>query len=127
MTDTEMRDMLIEYMGKGFLDNIIALFRQDPAVYQFIPDMVAAESLQVRLGAVALVEDLAKEHRAELASAVPGLVRLLASENPTVRGDAASVLGTIGERSARPALEGALQDENASVREIVRDALAEIG
>jgi HEAT repeat protein len=126
MTDAQMRDMLIEYMGNGFLDNIIALYKQDPSVYRFIPDMLASESLQVRLGAVALVEELAREHRAELRSAVPGLIRLLASGNPTVRGDAASVLGTIGDRSARPALEAALQDDNVSVREVVRDALEEI-
>lgn len=127
MTDAEMKDMLIEYMGKGFLDNIIALFRQDASVYRFIPDMLAAESLQVRLGAVALVEELSREHRAELRSAVPGLIRLLGSESPTIRGDAASVLGTIGDASAKAALEALLHDANAAVREVTRDALAEIG
>lgn len=28
MNDQEMRDMLIDYMGRGFLDNIIALFKR---------------------------------------------------------------------------------------------------
>ncbi len=126
MTDAELRDMLIDYMGKGFLDNILALFRQDPSVYRFIPDMLAAESLRVRIGTVALVEEMAREGRAELHAAVPGLIALLNSNNATLRGDAASVLGTIGDRSAKTALELLLSDVNASVRELAKEALSEL-
>ena len=56
MTDDEMRDMLIEYMGKGFLENIIALFKQEPELARFLPDLLGQENLMVRLGATALVE-----------------------------------------------------------------------
>lgn len=127
MNDEELRAMLIEYMGKGFLENIIALMKQDPLAVRFIPDLLGDDALVVRLGATALVEELAREHRQALSSAVPGLLRLLAHENPTVRGDAANVLGIIGDRSARDALEKLRDDANPSVREIVLEALAEIG
>src|SRR5208337_3855348 len=100
MHDQEMRDMLIDYMGRGFLDNITALFRQDATVYRFIADMVGSENMRVRLGATALVEELARDHRQELRSSVPGLIGLLRHENPTVRGDAASVLGIIQDKSS---------------------------
>ncbi len=126
MQDHEMKAMLIEYMGKGFLDNIIALFRQDGALYPFIADMLGDENLRVRLGTVALVEELAKGHRNELAAAVPGLIALLGHENPTIRGDAASVLGTIGNRSARGALQARVDDGHPGVREAASDALAEL-
>jgi HEAT repeats len=127
MQDNEMKAMLIEYMGKGFLDNIIAMFRQDRSLFRFVADMLGAGDMRVRLGTVALVEELAAEHGGELRASVPGLIELLNHGNPTVRGDAASVLGTIKDRSARAALEARLQDSHPGVREAARDALADIG
>ncbi len=126
MQDHEMKAMLIDYMGKGFLDNIIALFRQDPTVYRFIADMLGDDNIRVRLGTTALVEELAREYRKELQSAVPGVVALLRHENPTIRGDAASVLGIIRDKSAVGALRECLQDSHPGVQEAARDALAEI-
>lgn len=127
MQDHEMKVMLVEYMGRGFLDNIIALFKQDSSLFRFIPHMLGDENLRVRLGTVALVEELVAVYGSELRAAVPGLIELLNHENPTVRGDAASVLGTIKDRSARAALEACLQDSHPGVREAARDALADIG
>lgn len=126
MTDNEMRDMLVEYMGKGFLENIEALFKQEPSLARFIPDMISQENVGVRLGTTALVEELAPDYAAILKHAVPGLITLLSNENPTVRGDAASLLGTIGDASARESLSALLEDENAAVREVARIALEEL-
>ncbi len=126
MTDNEMRDMLIDYMGRGFLENIAALLRQEPDLGRFIPDMISQEHLGVRLGTTALVEELSGGHREALRHAVAGLIALLKSDNPTVRGDAASLLGTIGDASATGPLKEMLQDANAAVRDVVRGALEEI-
>jgi hypothetical protein len=126
MNDHEMQAMLIEYMGRGFLENIIAMMKQDPSAARFIPALLADDAIVVRLGATALVEDLAKEYRQVLGTAVPGLLALLGHENPTIRGDAANVLGIIRDRSARDALAMLRDDSNPSVREIARDALAEL-
>ncbi len=127
MQDHEMKAMLIDYMGKGFLDNIIALFRQDETVYRFVADMLGHDNIRVRLGATALVEELVREHRTELQSAVPGIVALLKHENPTIRGDAASVLGIIKDKASAGALQECLQDSHPGVREAAREALEEIG
>lgn len=118
--------MLIEYMGRGFLENIEALFRQEPELGRFIPAMISDGNVGVRLGATALVEDLA-ERSDILGHAVPGLLGLLADGNPTVRGDAASLLGTIGDVSAKERVEALLKDENAAVREVAKLALEDIG
>jgi len=126
MNDNELRALLIEYMGKGFLENILAMMRQDPSTVRFIPDLVGDDAIVVRLGATALVEELAREDRNALGPAVEGLLRLLAHENPTIRGDAANVLGIIGDRSAREAVHRLLKDPNAAVREIADEALHEI-
>jgi HEAT repeat protein len=127
MNDEEMRAMLIEYMGKGFLENIIAMMKQDLALVRFIPALVSDDAIVVRLGATALIEELARDSRIALASAVPGLVALLGHENPTVRGDAANALGIIGDPSALGPLRDLYQrDANASVREIAEEAVQEM-
>jgi HEAT repeat protein len=126
MHDHEMKNMLIEYMGKGFLENIIALFRQDRSLYQFLPALLGEENMRVRLGALALVEELAGEHQGDLRVALPGLIELLQHENATIRGDAAFVLGIIKDPWAIDALRICLSDSHPGVREIARDALADI-
>ena len=126
MQDNEMRAMLIEYMGNGFLENIMALLKQNSSLYRFIPDLLGDDNLRVRLGATALVEELAISHREELAAAVPGVIELLKHESPNIRGDAASVLGNFKDASAIEALRACLNDFHPGVREIARDALAEI-
>lgn len=126
MLDHEMKAMLIEYMGNGFLENIIALFKQDRSLYRFVADMLGDDNLRVRLGATALVEELVAEHREELKEAVPGIIELLRHENPTMRGDAASVLGIIKDPAAINALRVCLHDDHPGVREVARDSLSEI-
>jgi HEAT repeat protein len=125
--DNEMRAMLIEYMGKGFLDNIIAMFREDRTLYRFVADMLGDEQMRVRLGATALVEELVGEHREELNDAVPGLIALLKHENPTVRGDVLSVLGTISAPAAKAAIEARIADVHPGVREAAQEALDALG
>ncbi len=126
MNDDEMRSMLIEYMGKGFLENIIAAMRQDAGLVRFIPALLGDDAIVVRLGATALVEELARERREDLAVAVSGLVELLGHENPTIRGDAANALGIIRHRAALEPLKGLLGDANPSVRAIALEAVGEI-
>ena len=126
MNDDELRAMLIEYMGRGFLENIIALMKQDPTTVRFIPHLIGDDNIMVRLGATALVEELVIEHRQVLGGSVPGLVNLLGHGNPTIRGDAANVLGIIGDRSAIESLRNLRTDEHPNVREIVQDILQEI-
>ena len=126
MNDDELRTMLIDYMSKGFLENIIALIKQEPAMARFIPDLAGDDAIMVRLGATALVEELVKGHRQILERAVAGLVKLLDNGNPTIRGDAANILGIIGGRTALEALRNLRADEHPTVRAIVQDILQEI-
>ncbi len=126
MNDQEIKTMLIEYMGKGFLENIIALLKQDRSLFRFIADMLGNDNLRVRLGATALVEELSAGYRQDLRAAIPGIIMLLGHDNPTIRGDAASVLGTIGDPSAIDALRASLNDGHPGVREIAQDALLEL-
>jgi hypothetical protein len=120
------KEMLIEYMGKGFLENIISLFKTDATLFVHIPDMLTDENMRVRLGTAALVEEFAESHRTELAGIVPDIIRHLGHENPTIRGDVAYVLGMLKDRRAVGPLKERLQDANPAVRESMKDALDEI-
>ena len=126
MNDEELQTMLIEYMGRGFLENIIAMMKQDGGLLRFIPTMLSDDAIVVRLGTTALVEELAREHRQALVGIVPGLAALLGHESPTIRGDAANALGIIGDPSAFGLLRELCHDANPLVRDIAREAVQEI-
>lgn len=126
MTNDEMKQMVLDHMELGLLENIIDMFRADTTLFPLITDMLQDERLRVRLGATALVEELQATHPALLAEQIPALGELLKFQNPTVRGDAAYVLGLLKNDKAIPYLEAASEDENASVREVVLEAISEI-
>lgn len=121
-----MRSMLIEYMGKGFLENIISLIKTDETLLAYIPDLLSEENMRVRLGAIALIEEFLPSKPAEVRDVLPGLIRLLKHELPNVRGDAAYALGILKDPGAVPALKELLADETAAVRESAKEALEDI-
>lgn len=118
--------MLLDYMEKGFLENIVDMFTHDEALYPFIIDMIRDERLRVRLGGTALVEELAKKRPEPLVRLIPEIAGLLNDGNPTVRGDGANLLDIIGHPDALPFLRAAENDEDGNVRAIVREAINEI-
>ena len=124
--DFDIKTMIADYMEKGFLENIIDMFKHDKGLYPLIGELMTDERMRVRLGISALVETLAKEDRNTIAGAIPGIADLLRNENPTIRGDAAYLLGIIGQREVIPFLVEAADDDNPGVREIVREAIEEI-
>jgi HEAT repeat protein len=126
MTDEELKTMVLDYMDNGYLENIIDMFKHDESLYPLIIDMIRDERVRVRLGATALVEELIKTNREPLVRLVPTIGQLLEDSNPTLRGDAAYLLGIIGHAEALPFLLNAREDENRFAREIIGDAIHEI-
>jgi HEAT repeat protein len=126
MIDDEIKDMVLDYMEKGFLENIVDMFKHDESLYPLIIDMIQDERMRVRLGATALVEEFSAQMRDTLSPIVPALILLLTNPNPTIRGDAANLLGIIRHRDTLPFLMAAEKDEDMSVREIVKDSIEEI-
>lgn len=118
--------MILDYMDKGFLDNIIDLFKKQHDCFPLIADMLADDRIRVRLGVTALVETLVYSHRDILVNIIPLIGNLLSDPNPTIRGDSAYILGLIGHQSAIPFLLEHNQDENPLVKEIIEEAIQEI-
>lgn len=115
--------MIADYMENGFLENIIAMFRKDKSLYPLIGDLLGDERSRVRIGATALVETLSEEDPENLPAALPGITSCLKNTNPTIRGDAANVLGIIRHKDALPFLSEAADDKNEMVREIVKESI----
>ena len=124
--EVDIKAMIGDYMDKGFLENIIDMFKHDKSFYPLVGDLIRDERMRVRLGITALVEALAKEDPVNILSSISGLASLLKNENPVVRGDAAYLLGVIGHPDAIPFLEDASGDDRAEVRDIARESLEEI-
>lgn len=124
--DQDLKAMIGDYMEQGFLENILDMFRHDPGLYPLIGALMADERVRVRLGVSALVETLSQENPGALTAAIPGIAALLENHSPTLRGDAAWLLGMIRSSESLPFLEKALADENRDVREIARESMEEI-
>lgn len=126
ISPSELKTMIADYMEKGFLENIIDMFKHDKTLYPFIGEVMTDERVRVRLGFSALVETLKKEDPENIHKAIPNILLLLKNPEPVIRGDAAYLLGIIGHKDAMPLLEEVLRDESADVRLIAKEAIEDI-
>ena len=88
--------------------------------------LMRAGGFQERLGLMMLAEEALEQDAHCLDGAVPLLLPLLQTDDASLRGDTADVLGKIGAPGAREALEKLLSDTNEDVREIAQEALDEL-
>lgn len=120
---SELMQMIADYMEKGFLSNIVAMFKADPSLYAMVGDLLMDERLMVRVGMTALMEELQKLRPLEARQAVVSLLPLLRHESPTARGDAAYLIGLVGKEKDLAFLRPLLQDRHPQVVEIVKEIL----
>lgn len=116
-----------EYLGKGLLDVLVDLFKSDPTLYGVLGELLASPEMGVRLGASALVEELAVTDPDRRPLAAAALAPLLEDADPVRRGDAAWLLGFVGGAAEVAPLESlAERDPNADVREAAAEAVGKI-
>ncbi|GAB4534865.1 MAG: HEAT repeat domain-containing protein [Thermodesulfovibrionia bacterium] len=121
-----MTRFIADYMEHGFLENIIDMFKHDRTLYPVISDLISDERGRVRIGTVALVEELMRDYEDEIIKVIPHIARNLTNEDPTIRGDTAYLLGLIGHKDAIPYLMDALNDEDTRVKEVIEEAIGSI-
>jgi HEAT repeat protein len=122
----DFKTTLADYMENGLLDNIIDMFKHDQSLYAYIGGLITDERMRVRIGATALVESLRKEDPENIGRAIPHLLPLLKAEAPVIRGDAAYLLGVIGNKEVVPFLNELIDDADMNVRMITREAIDDI-
>ncbi len=90
-----------------------------------LPILATAE-LSDRMGATLVIQMAQEAAPGCLSDLVPGLIALLSSDNPSLRGDVADLLGTLGDPRAIPALQALSTDPNEDVAAAATDALEAI-
>jgi hypothetical protein len=124
--DAGLVQMIADYMENGFLENIIDMFRHDSSLYRLVGELIQDERVRVRIGVTAMMEELRGLDGPRFLDAVPVLLPLLDHDNAVVRGDAANILGIVGDKSLLPALGRLVEDADPGVRLVAREAIEEI-
>jgi HEAT repeat protein len=127
VNDEELKKVIGDFLELGHVENITAMFKQDPSYYRVIGDLLRDERYMVRLGLAVLFEELAASRSAEVMLAIPYLLPLLREEDPNLRGEAANLLGIIGSAGVSEHLRPLIDDPDPQVAEIVRDVLQGLG
>jgi HEAT repeat protein len=125
--DTQpFEDMVSDYMEKGFLDNIVSMFKADRDACSLIVRLMRDERIRVRIGTVALVEELKAAALPWLDEMADLLLPLLEDESSLVRGDVAYCLGIIGRESHVEHLRKLTGDAQKDVSEAASEAIESI-
>lgn len=120
----QLREVIADFLELGHLENIVAMFKQDPSCLALTGELIQDERFRVRMGVAVLFEELVPlMPEPMLDGAVPSLQGLSAHAAAYVRGDAAHILATIGSSTAFAALAGFRADPDPEVAAIVREAL----
>lgn len=125
VSDEELRSVIADFLEMGYVENIVAMFKQEPRYYQWTGDLLADERFAVRLGVSVLFEYLIAERPKDVHRALPSLQRALTHKAPWVRGEAVSVLAIIGSNDALALVKTAEHDPAPEVADIARDVLSE--
>ncbi len=77
VSDQELLKVIADFLEMGHVENIVAMFKQEPRYYQWTGALLADERFGVRLGASVLFEYLAEECPDDVHLAVPSLAEAL--------------------------------------------------
>lgn len=125
VSDEELRSVIADFLEMGYVENIVAMFKQEPRYYQWTGALLTDERFAVRLGVSVLFEYLVAERPGDVHLALPSLEHALKHEAPWVRGEAVSVLAIIGTKDALDLIKTVEHDPAPEVADVVQDVLAE--
>ncbi len=125
VSDEELLKVIADFLEMGYVENIVAMFRQESRYYQWIGDLLTDERFAVRLGVSVLFEYLLEERPEELALALPSLTKALQHEAGWVRGEAVSVLAMVPGAEALALVRTMLDDTDDQVAAIAREIIEE--
>lgn len=117
----ELKKVIADFIDMGHVENIVAMFKEDPALYALSGDLLRDERFMVRIGMAVLFEEMVVIRPNEIRLAIPALLPLLTEASPILRGESATLLGIIGDRTVCAELEPLIHDPDPQVAEIARD------
>ena len=125
VTDNELISVIADFLEMGHVENIVAMYKQEPRYYDWTGELLTDERFAVRLGVSVLFEYLVDQRPEDVELAVPSLVRQLDNPNSWVRGEVVNVLGIIGTQEALQQVQRLAADPDSQVVAVVRDILQE--
>jgi len=126
VSDEELKSVIADFLAQGHVDNIVAMFRREPIYIPWTGEILQDERFSVRLGMAVLFEELKQQvPPQQLELAIPSLTELLSSPEPSLRGEAATLLSIIDSPETVRLIRPLAYDSNPQVREIAAMILEE--
>ena len=123
VSDTELLTVIKDFLEMGHVENIAAMFHQEPRYLEWAGAILDDERFNVRLGVSVLFEELQYRNCPNLERATGSLQELLSSDQPLLRGEALSVLAIIAPPGLREHAEAMRDDPDPQVREVAADII----
>ncbi|MDH3348899.1 MAG: HEAT repeat domain-containing protein [Desulfobulbaceae bacterium] len=127
VSEQELIKVIADFLEMGHLENIIAMYKQQPSYYNLIDKLLADERFAVRLGVTVLMEELHRIQPDKSPLALPSLTRAIRHKRPLVRGEAANILDIIHSHEAIALVKTLTQDPSSQVREVALDIMEQDG
>ena len=121
--DEELLAVMADFLEMGHVENIVAMYKQEPRYYEWTGQLLTDERFAVRLGVSVLFEYLIEQRPEEVRLAIPSLTEQLENSEFWVRGEAVNVLGIIGGEDALTLVKKMVRDPDDQVAEVARDIL----
>jgi len=123
--DDELIAVMADFLEMGHVENIVAMYKQEPRYYEWTGRLLTDERFAVRLGVSVLFEYLVEQRSDDVWRAIPSLTEHLEHADSWVRGEAVNVLGIIGTPDALALVEKMMEDPDSQVAEVARDIFQE--
>jgi hypothetical protein len=125
VSDEELLKVIADFLEMGHVENIVAMFKQEPRYYQWVGTLLEDERFAVRLGVSVLFEYLIEDRPDEVHLAIPSLAKAIQHETAWVRGEAVSVLAIIASSDAVALVRTMVDDPAPEVAGLARDIIEE--
>ena len=127
VSEQELIKVIADFLEMGHVENIIAMYKQQPSYYNLLDKLLADERFAVRLGVTVLMEELHRIQPDKTSLALPSLTRAIKHNRPLVRGEAANILDIIHSPEAISLVSTLSQDPSPQVREVALDIMEQNG
>ena len=111
---------------EGDAEKLAAMMVAESDLYAGAMALLADSDWSVRMGMMVVLEVVAERSSNLVQHAFPLLLELLGHQEANLRGDAAYLLGRIGDASVLDRLKGVIADANSEVAEAAQEAILQI-
>ena len=111
----------------GKSDKVVAAINNDENIITHVARLISDPDMTVRLGTIVVFEDLYKISPEKVSKGIPVIIdEYLKSESIVIKGDAAYLLGIIGDQSVIKYLTPLTKHKNIHLRETAEEAIENI-